>query len=213
MKQLPTSVARPLIRTAYLLPLLLAIALLTVACIPHIFFVYNNIPTKETHNLFALMANTWKECSAMLEGSAKGSTNALYFSYVMNFCVIFSWVCILLFATVALACAICSTRAFAYPPTSREANRAKRWMQLFCPNRPLFAVACLLPLVPSAFPAILALCYRKLLNYEMEVAFIGVNDLILASVGVVLCLALFFSLLPAQAREHMDLYRLYKAKK
>ena len=44
MKQLPSSAARPLIRVAYLLPLIVGVLLLIWACIPHLFFIHNKLP-------------------------------------------------------------------------------------------------------------------------------------------------------------------------
>ena len=213
MKSLSAKVARPLIRLTYFLPLIVGILMLIWACIPHIFFVYNKIPTKENHNLFGLMANTWKECNTLLDGTTEGSGNAILFSYLMNFCVVFAWVCILVYAAVAIAAAICSTRAFSFAPTAKESNRAKRWMQLFCPNRGLYVFIQLLPLFPAAFPLILAHAYRALLGYDMTAGFIGIPDLLLTALLTLLAIAAWLCLLPAQNREHMDLYRLYKAKK
>ncbi len=204
--------ARALIRIAYLLPAISLVGLLIHFAVPHIFFLWNG-EIYETMNLFTLMGNTWKECRAATDLSADGSVEALYFSYVMSFFVILSWVAIVLFAVLAVAAAVCSCRAFSYAPTAREANRAKRWMQLFCPNRVLYVLTCLLPLIPAAFPMILEACYRKFFFYEIDVLFIGPADLLTAAIAVVLCIGAFLALLPAQACEHMDLYRLYKAKK
>lgn len=212
MKDLPSPLRRALIRLSYLAPVLCGIALLIYACVPHIFFLYNGEPF-ETMNLFTLMSNTWGECNALLESTEDVSVNAVYFSYIMNFFVILSWICIVLFALFALATAITSTYAFSQPPTAKQTNRTKRWLQFFCPNRPLYVISCLLPLIPAAVPLILEKCYTSLLYYDIKVYFIGVADLILAAIAAVLCVGSFLALLPAQSREHMDMYRLYKAKK
>lgn len=204
--------ARTLIRIAYLLPVISLVGLLIHFAIPHIFFLWKD-EVYETVNLFGLMGNTWRECRVATDLSVDGSVESLYFSYVMSFFVILSWVCIVLFAILAVASAVFSCRAFAYAPTDREANRAKRWMQFFCPNRVLYVLTCLLPLIPAAFPMILEACYRKFFFYEIEVLYIGPADLLTAAIAVLLCVGSFLALLPAQSREHMDLYRLYKAKK
>ena len=213
MNRLPSSVSRPLIRAAYCLPLIFGILLLIWACIPHIFFVNNHLPTKETHNLFGLMANTWRECSALLDGATTGSTNAVYFSYAMNFSVVLSWLCIIWYAASAIAMAIFSTQAFSTPPTSREANRAKRFLQLLVPNRIVYALVLLMPLFPAVFAEILAYCYRTQLNLPITAAYIGPTDWSGTAIAVGVQLLLWLALLPAQAHEHMDMYRLYKAKK
>lgn len=206
------SVLRVLIRLAYWMPLITLAVLLIHFAIPHIFFLYNE-EIYETMNTFTLMGNTWTECRAMTDAATNGSSEALTFSYVMTFFVILSWVSIALFAVLAIASAVCSSRAFAYAPTDREANRAKRWMQFFCPNRFLYALTCLLPLIPASFALILEACYRKFFFYDVEVLFIGPAELLTVAICVVLCVASFLTLLPAQSRLHMDMYRLYKAKK
>ena len=212
MKGLSSWGYRALIRLAYLLPAISLVVLVIHFAVPHIFFLYDG-EVYETMNWFSLTGNTWTECRAMTDPDVTGSTEALYFSYVMSFFVILSWVCIVLFAMLATVSAICSCRAFAYAPTDRQSNRAKRWMQLFCPNRVLYVLTCLLPLLPAAFPMILEMCYRKLLFYEIDVHFIGPAELWTAAVAAVLCVGAFIALLPAQSREHMDMYRLYKSKK
>ena len=206
------SLLRGLIRLSYLLPSITLVALIVHFAIPHIFFLYNG-EVYETMNSFTLMGNTWSECRTMTDTATEGSTEALYFSYVMSFFVILSWVAIVLFAVLAITSAVCSLRAFAHVPTDREANRAKRWMQFFCPNRVLYVLTCMLLLIPASFALILEACYRKFFLYEIEVLFIGPSEYLTVAIGVVLCVGAFLALLPAQSRLHMDMYRLYKAKK
>ncbi len=212
MRSPSDSVLRGLIRLSYLLPLITLAVLIVHFAIPHIFFLYNG-EVYETMNNFTLMGNAWSECRVMTDAATEGSTEALYFSYVMSFFVILSWAAIVLFAILAIAAAVCSCRAFAYSPTDREANRAKRWMQFFCPNRVLYVLTCLLPMIPASFAMILEACYRKFFSYEIEVLFIGPSELVTVAIGLVLCVGSFLALLPAQSRLHMDMYRLYKAKK
>jgi hypothetical protein len=48
---------------------------------------------------------------------------------------------------------------------------------------------------------------------DMSIHFFGPPDLLLAAILISLNLAAYLCLLPAQAQEHMDMFRLYKAKK
>lgn len=211
MRRLSSPARRAWIRIAYLLPLITGVLLLIYALIPHLFFSYEEA-IYNTQSPFELMGNTWRECRTLLNGS-EASANAVMFSMVQSAVVVLSWVCILLYAVVALAAAICSCVAFSNRPTSKEANRAKRWMQFFCANRVLYVLACLLPLLPAAFPHILLASYREFLFYDsMKLFFMSPPDLAVAAVAVLCNLLSFFLLLSAQNEEHMDMFRLYKAK-
>lgn len=212
MSRAPSLLRRALIRIAYLLPAIFGIVMLIVALLPHVFFFYNGA-AYETQSMLSLMASTWEESRAMLDGSVNGSSAAYFFSLIMSVFVVLSWVCGILYALTAAASAVCSCIAFAYPPTHPISNRSKRWMQFFCPNRVLYVLSNLLLLLPAAFPQILQHFYRTQFAYDMKLYFIGVNDLILAIVFVVVNVTSFLALLPAQADEHMDLFRLYKSKK
>ena len=210
MKPLSSSARRGLIHFAYLLPIFTGLLLLIYALIPHLFFVYGEA-IYNTQSPFELMQNTWKECQALLNG-AEASAGAVMFSFTMSAMVILSWICTIVYAVVAIASAICSCIAFSHRPTEREANRAKRWMQFFCPNRILYIVVNLLPLLPAAFPYILLHFYRTQMFYEISLHYMGPPDLVLAVIAVLLNLASFLLLLSAQNEEHMDMFRLYKAK-
>lgn len=210
MKPLSSSARRALIRFAYLLPVFSGMLLLIYALIPHLFFVYGDA-IYNTQSPFELMQNTWKESQALLNG-AEASAKAVMFSFTMSAVVILSWVFTAVYATVAIASAICSCIAFSHRPTEREANRAKRWMQFFCPNRVLYIIVNLLPLLPAAFPYILLHFYRTQMFYDMSLHHMGPPDFVLAAVAVLLNLAAFLLLMPAQNEEHMDMFRLYKAK-
>lgn len=212
MKQLPSSVARPLIRIAYLLPMISGLAMLILACVPHVFFFYNGAPY-DTQSPLALMGNTWREAQAMLTAETTGSGGAYYFALFMSVFTVLSWICIVLYAATAIAAAICSTVAFAHAPTERLSNRAKRWLQFICPGRVLYVISNLLLLLPASFPYLLQHCYRTQLGYHMKVYFIGVSDLLLGGILVALNLVAFLALLPAQAREQMDMFRIVKQKK
>ena len=210
MMQLSSPTKRTLIRLCYWMPAITGILLAVWAFIPHLFFMYGEA-IYETRSPFELVCNTWSECQELLNG-AEASPAAVSFSLIMSAAVIALWICLAIYATVASAAAICSTVAFSYRPTAREANQAKRWMQFFCANRVLYAISNLLILFPAAFSQILLACYQKQMHYEMSLHFIGPSDLILAILAALVNLASFFLLLKAQNEERMDLFRLYKAK-
>ena len=212
MKQLPSPLARACIRIAYLLPALFGLVMLILAFVPRVFFFYNG-EVYDTQSTFALMGNTWRESQTMLDASSQGSGGAYFFSLIMSVLVVLSWISIIVYASMAIASAICSTAAFSAAPTDRFSNRSKRWMHFFCPNRVLYVISNLLLLLPAAFPYFLQHFYRTQLGYDMKPFFIGPSDLLLAGIFVILNLASFLALLPAQARERMDMYRLYKSKK
>jgi hypothetical protein len=122
------------------------------------------------------------------------------------------WVLLLGYLLTAAAAAICSARAFSLPPTAKETNRAKRWLRLVCPNRVIYVMVGLFPLLWTLFPHLLVYFYRTLLLYDITVHFFGPSDLILAVILTAINLIPFLLLLPAQKQEHMDMFRLYKAK-
>ncbi len=210
MKPLSHKARRALIRIAYLSPAAVGAVLLIYACIPHLFFIWNGT-AYDTLSPLSLVGRTWSECRALGEASS-ASGGAVMFSFVMTAAVVVFWICLILYASYAVAVGICSCRAFAFSPTDAEANRAKRWMQFFCPNRPLFVLSGLLPIVCAAFPTLLLSCYRNYLFYDMSLGVIGIPDLLLAALLCLLSLSLYLFTLRAQAEEHMDLFRLYKAK-
>lgn len=207
-----TSTTKAFIRISYLLPAVCGLGLLIYACLPHLFFVLAG-EAHEDMSFFQLLSNTWRECGAMIDGATKGSANATFFSYVMRFFVILSWVCILLFASAALPAAVCSCVAFAYPPTNPCANRAKRWFRFFCPNRPLYVLANLAPLFPACFVYVLLSNYRKYLGLDVSVFYYGPPAWVITLIAAALSLVPFCLLIPAQNRAHMNLFQLYKSKK
>lgn len=213
MKPLSSGTRRTLVRLSYLLPAILGVILLIVAAVPHIYFIYEG-KAHDTLSTFSLVSNTLADCSAILKGATEGSNYAVVFSYAMLCFGILFWVGLISYWIMALASAICSTVAFAYPPTAKEANRTKRWFRLFCSNRVIFVLSHLPILLSAAFPQILLYFYQNQLGYRsMSLHFFGPADLLLACLCVALSLGAHFALLPAQSREHMDLFRLYKAKK
>ena len=217
MKPLSSKVARPLIVIAYLLPVLIGIFLLIWANIPHLFFFdkANNDP-KMSQGLFDLMGRTWDACVGQLNGSFETTPFNMYFPYIMIFAIVVSWLCIFLYAVTVVPTAVCSILAFAYPPTSKNANLAKRWLHFFCPNRITYIIFQLLILVPACFPILLESCQQTMFP-EMANIFIYYDfvlpDWLLVGALTVIGIAFWLILLPAQRDEHMDMYRLYKAKK
>ena len=212
MKKLSAPTRRALIRTAYLMPAISGLILLIYGCIPHLFYLYENV-AYDTLSTFSLMSNTFSECCGILRGTTEGSQEALLFAYAMTFFVILFWIALIAYAITAVASAVCSTYAFSHEPTAQNANRAKRWMQFFCPNRIFYVINNLLVLIPAAFPHILLYFYYNQFGYlGMSVHFFGPSDILLAAILVLLNLASFLALLPAQASEHMDMFRLYKKK-
>ncbi len=213
MPRLSHSAQRVLIRVSYLLPAAVGLIFLIHAAIPHLYFIHE-AEAHETLSLFALVQNAYSDCNVILKGASEVSNYAIVFSYVVLFCAVAFWVCLVLYWIMALSAAIASTVAFTYPPTSVQANRAKRWFRLFCPNRALYCISHLLLPICAAFPQILLYCYRHQLGYlGMTLHFFGPSDLILVVILILLSLTSHLLLLSAQSEEHMDLYRLYKAKK
>jgi len=213
MKPISSKLSRPLIRAAYFLPLVVAILLLIFAAVPHIFYFYEGDP-KQSQSLFELMSSVWDYSTAQLGGKVESTPDTMYFPYIMIFCIAVSWLSIFLYAIVAIPCALCSLIAFAFPPTSKNANQAKRWLQLFCPNRATFVIFQLLPILPACFPMILAYCQRTMFAMNLQVYYdLGIPDWLLVAVLVCLPIVLWLITLSSQSEEHMDMYRLYKSKK
>ena len=213
MKPLSSNISRPLIRAAYFLPLLVAILLLILAAVPHIFYYYEGDP-KQSQGLFELMSGVWDFSMNQLNGELESTPDTMYFPYIMVFYIVASWICVILYALVAIPAALCSMIAFAFPPTSKNANQAKRWLQLFCPNRATFVIFQLLPIFPACFPLILERCQRTMFAMDLHVYYdLGISDWLLVSILVCIPIVLWLILLPSQSEEHMDMYRLYKSKK
>ncbi len=211
MSRLPSSLRRAILRAVYLLPALTGLTLLIWACTPHIFFLYGG-KTYDTWNLFSLFGNAWSQCQALLSRTVDGSSAAFFFAYAVSALVILSWILIVIFAILAILSAALSSYAFSMPPTSKKANRAKRWLRFFCPNRFTYVLTLLLPLLPAAFPSILCYFYRTRLAADITAFYIGPNGLLVAGILTALNLVAFLATLPMQRDERMDMYRLYKSK-
>ena len=207
-----TNTRRALCRLAYLLPFLVGVILLIWACLPHVFFVKDG-EAHQTMSLFRLMRNTWTECRTVMSGTTENTAAAAYFSYIMSAYAVASVVATVGFAVNATASAFCSLSALGKAPTHPEANDAKRWMRFFCFNRIWLAVTLLFPILPTLFPVVLAHMYRKMFVYDITVHYFGPPAWIVVILLSVAQLALFLATLRAQADLHLDMFRLYKARK
>ena len=211
MTALSSKSRQALIRLVYFLPLISGAILFLHALIPHLYFLYNGA-AYDTQSTLGLVANTWKESLGMLNGNTEGSINASYFAVTMVIFAALYWILLLSYLITSAVAAICSATAFSLPPTSREANKAKRWLRFFCPGRGLYIIVVLFPMLWTLFPHLLAYCYRVYLFYDMSIHFFGPSDLILGMILSGITTAAYLLLLPAQREEHMDMFRLYKAK-
>lgn len=198
------------VRLAYLMPAIVGVILLVHSLIPHVYFVYEE-ELYQTMSSHQLIGNTWQLCNDMLDRESVDQYVAL-FSYVMIFFVVLSRLFAVLYAIFAVLTSVFSVRAFSVLPTQKTANRSKRWLQLFCPNRVVYVVLCLLPLLPAFFPYILSYFYRVRLGMEMHVFFFGPSDPLLTGVLVLLLELSFLLTLKLQSQTHLDMFRLYKKK-
>ena len=206
-----SSLSRFGIRLAYLMPLVTFLLLVIYGLIPHLYFIYQDV-AYETMSLFTMVGNTWRECRATLSESG-GSASAVLFSYTMTAATVLFWGTLILHGIFSFASAICSGYAFSRIPTDRLTNRAKRILQLICPNRAFFVIGGLLPLLYATFPLLLRHCYREQMSMSISIhATTGVMDPIPAILLVLLGTSLFLATLPLQKRAHLDLFRLYKQK-
>ena len=209
---LSSPVKRTLIRVSYLCPLLGGLLLWGFFAIPHLYFIQGNL-AYETWSTFDLVSNTLRECGATLSGLTEGTSDAVYFAYTVGLFAVLFWISLIVYTVTAFAAAIGSLCAFSKEPTSRESNRIKRCFRFLCPNRPTYVFCNLSVLLAAAFPHILTACYHGQMGYtDISLHFFFMPDLLLAAIAVLFGLVPYLALLPAQASEHMDLFRLYKAR-
>lgn len=206
------SVKRFLCHFAYLLPAIVGLTLLIWACLPHVFFV-NAGEAHETLSLFDLMGNTWEYGSTVLDGTSENAAPAAYFSYIMNAYVILSWIAIVLFGFNAIVTAVTALPTLWKSPTDPETNRAKLWLRFFCFNRGWIAFTLLLPIIPALFPCVLVYMQQDIFVADISAHYFGPTAWIVVCVLCVLQFGLFVGTKRLQAEEHMDMFRLYKAKK
>ncbi len=206
----------PWIRLAYLLPLILGVLFLVVACLPHFFFSYQLESTPELSrdmSLFDLLDNAFATCSPFLGSDAKGAPSDLYFAYtILAFWVLF-WISVILYAVFAVFTALLGV--LMWTPTtegSKPLNTTKRVYRILVPNRVFYVIFCLLPLLPACFPYIVQLFYRSILSLEASVTYyvmpMPIPVLLLCALSVIS----FLLTKRAQRDWKMDAFRLYKTK-
>ena len=201
---------RALIYLVYLLPLIVGLLCLLLAFLPHLWFNYGGAVQK-TMSPMELLTNTWSICNNALDAEAAEADTILFSQTMIFFCVLV-WISVILYALYAVMVAIFSIRAFSAPPTTRTANRSKRWLHLLCPNAICYALFGLLPIFPSFFPYILSHFYQTRLWIDAKVFFFGLPDPVWVILLVGILELSFLLTRNIQAREHMDLFRLYKKK-
>ena len=202
---------RRLIRLVYLLPAITWLWVLIGACIPHLYFVYEDV-AQETMSIVHLMGNSWRECIGFFDGTANGTPADLMFSYFAVFTVVLTWISVVWCGLFALACAGLSSYALGRAPTNKSTNRAKKIFHLVCPNRVCYALfSAFLPLI-SLYPQILILLYRQQLGMHVQLFAFGIMDWIPAILLSLLTLGGFLGTLAWQDVEHLDMFRLYKGK-
>lgn len=202
---------RRLIRLVYLLPAITWLWVLIGACIPHLYFVYEDV-AQETISIVRLMENSWKECIGFFDGTANGTPADLMFSYFVVFTVVLTWIDLVWCGFFALSCAGFSLYAFGRAPTDKYANRAKKFFHLICPHRVCYGLfSAFLPLM-AFYPQILILLYKQQLGMRVQLFAFGVMDWIPAILLSLLSLSGFLGTLAWQNLEHLDMFRLYKGK-
>ena len=199
---------RALIWAAYLSPIAVGLILLIWAVIPHLFFIYGG-DVKETMSLFTLMDNTWQNCRETINGTASGSTAALYFSYAMTAAVVLSWIAIISHVIASVTSVACACVAFGRSAEHPAANKAKRWMRFFCFSPAVYAITLFAWCVPFFVPLLLDWFYRKWFYYDMSLHYFGVPSWIAAILLSLISVVLFLATRRLQKKERMDLFAFY----
>ena len=209
MKHYSNPTHRALIHLCYLLPLIFGILLLIYAAVPHLWFVYNG-EAYSTMNLFELQENAWEFYEQVEAGLVENSEAVTWFGDLLPVVSALFWILPILYALVTILITVCSIVAFSFEPTSRTANRAKRILQLVCPNRVAYLLTSLLPLFSALFPQMMLWLYRwQGMNIRLYTYFVA--DWILVLIFAALNAATFILLLPMQSEEHLDMFRIYKS--
>ncbi len=199
-----------LIRLAYLLPILCALVLLLLACIPHFFYLADG-STRSTLSLFELMGNTYKSGTTFLGGSVQGTTADLYFYFVM---LTLFWVSVVSMIFYGIFCvATAAMTCFVWTPMrtpSELENKLKRAYRILVPNRGFFVFFQILPLIPSLFPYLFGLFANRMLGQNMRVYYLGIPDFVIVLLLSAASLTLFFVTLSDQKHNKTDLFRIFK---
>ena len=199
------------IRICYLLPLLSGALLLIPALVPHIFFLQDS-SLSATVNVFDLLGSIRAQASNLLHAeSGSVASSTYYFALLMSVLTAVSWFFTVWYALFAVASAAVSVWAFGAPP-SAALNTAKRVYRILVPNRVFYGVFCALPLLPALMPYLYAHFLRTMLGTAVSVHFYGAPDFVYTLLALLICAVPFYAWLPAQKRERMDLFRIYKVR-
>ena len=209
MKHYSNPTHRALIHLCYLLPLIFGILLLIYAAVPHLWFVYNG-EAYSTMNLFELQENAWEFYEQIEAGTVENSAAVTWFKDLLPVVSALFWILPILYALIVILITVTSFVAFSFDATSRTANRAKRVLQILCPNRVAYLLTSLLPLFSALFPQMMLWLYRwQGMNIRLYTYFVA--DWILVLIFAALNAAAFIILLPMQNEEHLDMFRIYKS--
>ena len=105
MISLSSPARRALIHVAYLAPFLTTALTRIYFAIQHIYFIHGNLAF-ETKSTFGLVADAFRECSALLQGSVEGTSDAVYFSYTVGAFGVIFWIALTSCTVIALAAAV-----------------------------------------------------------------------------------------------------------
>ena len=199
-----------MIRIAYLLPIVNAVILLLLACIPRFFYLADGT-ARNTLSLFELMGNTYTSGTTFLGGTVQGTTADLYFYFVMLSIFWVSVIGMVLYGLfcIATACMTCFAWTPLRTPTTLE-NKLKRTYRLLVPNRGFFVFFQVLPLIPAIFPYFFQLFANRMLGQNMRVYYLGIPDFVIVILLAAVSLTLFFVTLHEQKEYKMDLFRIFK---
>ena len=198
------------VRLAYVLPPLTLAVTLLLAALPRFFFQMEG-EVYEDLSLLGLMSNTYENCIGFLNGTASGSTNDLYFSYIMLAILAITLAAMIVYGIFALFTTV--LLPFVWTPlTSGDpvVNNLKRAYRIFVCNRGFYVFYSLLPVIPALFPYLFQLFYRSRLGMKTTLHFYGIPDLIPVVLLCGACCALFLATLKFQKLNRMDLFRIYK---
>ena len=200
---------RALIHLCYLLPGIFGILLVIYAAIPHFWFVYNG-EAYTTMNLFALHDNAWELYGQIKAGTIENTPTVTWFAQLLPVVSGLFWALPIIYALITIVSTGCMLVAFSFEPTARISNRAKRVLQIVCPNRVTYLLFPLLPLFSSLFPQMILWLYRfQGMNIRLHTLFL--SDWILVLAFAVINAAVFIVSLPLQSEARMDMFRIYKS--
>lgn len=209
MSNLSIRSRRALIHLCYLLPGIFGILLVIYAAIPHFWFVYNG-EAYTTMNLFELYDNAWEFYDQIKAGTIENTPAVTWFAQLLPVVSALFWALPIIYALITIVSTGCMLVAFSFEPTARISNRAKRVLQIVCPNRVTYLLFPLLPLFSSLFPQMILWLYRfQGMNIRLHTLFL--SDWILVLAFAIINAAVFIVSLPLQSEARMDMFRIYKS--